>query len=149
MSWCAYIRNGKIYIPSDAITPDGILVGIEPIEVAGIDDEGALKSAVMAAILRGRRRIPAPSREDWKNDPVLKLAGVRTWSSFYKGTRQLCFMRRESGFEIVRLKPYERGFQTDETTRIILPADLPLERAVERIVEEIQREGGAVADPTA
>lgn len=140
MSWFVYIRKDRAYIPTSADTVDGIVIGVEPIEIADIDDTAALGSAVRAVIDRGRSVITKPPRDAWKNDPILALAGVKTWSAFYKGVRQLCFMRRDTGFEIVRLKPYERGFQTDEATRIQLPADLPLSQVVGRIVKEIQEQ---------
>lgn len=143
MSWFVYIRKQRVYIPSAAMTSDGILVGIEPVEMAPINDMDALKYAVQRLIARGRKPIAPMKSSDFECDPILEAAGVKSWSTFYKGTRQLIFMRGEIGFEIVRLIPYgqgERGYKTDEATRIKLPGDLPMAQVVERIVEEIQRE---------
>jgi hypothetical protein len=79
--------------------------------------------------------------DQFEKDPMLELAGVKTWSAFYKGAVQLCFMRGKSGFEIFRLMPYgsgNKGYRVDESTRIALSSELTLDAVVERIVEEIQ-----------
>lgn len=141
MSWFAYIRKGMVYIPSSAITTDGILVEIEPIETASVRDTSALRQAVVRVINRGRKLIPPPPLIAYENAPILALAGVKTWSGFYKGTVQIGFFCGESGFEIYGLKRYERGFTADESTRIKLGKDLPVELAIDRIVDEIQHAG--------
>jgi hypothetical protein len=146
MGWLVYIRKGKVYIPSTAVAKSGICFDVEPIEVADITDSESLRRSVAAVINRGRPSVPDPPRDAYKNAPILALAGVKGWTTFYKGTRQLLFMRGDSGFEIAEFIPYgqgEQGFKPDESTRIKLPGNFSMPQIIERIVAEIQRSGAA------
>jgi len=93
MGWSIYIRKDKVYIPTSVDTVDGMLMDAEPVEVAAIDQASAIRDAVVSVVDRGRRVVPAPLRDAYKNAPLLALARVKTWPVFYKGTIQLGFMR--------------------------------------------------------
>jgi hypothetical protein len=141
MSWSIDIRKGKVYIPSCGDTKEGIVLGIEPIEVADLGDVAGLRAALNNAINRGRKLVPLPSVDSFDKHPIHQLAGVKTWSAYYKGTRQLFLVRRDGSFEIFALKKGDRrGYVPDEPTREWITPDVPLAPAIDRIVERIQRE---------
>ena len=139
MGWSIYIRDGKVYIPTSAETLDGILIDVEPIEIAALDDAQAISDAVVAVVSRERRIVPAPPRDAYKHHPLLALAGVKTWHGFYKGATQLGFMRAEAGFEVFELKPHEHGgYVANEATREKLPGDWSAAQCANRIRARIQ-----------
>lgn len=140
MSWSVFIRKGKVYLPTAAITSDGIIVGISPVEVVSIDETDAVASAVERTLRRGQLKIPALTREELEASPTLEAAGVKKWSQFYRGAKQMGFMISKSGFEIFRLVPYRHGgYVVDEDSRVILDKEMPTEEVAARIGSEIQR----------
>lgn len=139
MGWSIYIRKGLVYLPTIAEAKSGFFLEIEPIEVADVNDKQAVREAVFATLARNRPVVPDPDPETYKMAPILALAGVKSWSTFYKNAKQLGVMRGESGYEIFRLKPYGRGFTSDETSRIKLPGNCTIAQVVDRVVDEIER----------
>jgi hypothetical protein len=137
MSWIAYIRKGFVYVPSSAITTDGIVVNRVPVEFASANDVGAIESIVRSSILRGVKTIEPPPVNAYLSDPLLYVAGVKTWSSLYKGCRQIGFFRGLDGFEVFRMRPLQRGYTTDESTRMRLSASVSLDQVVQSIAREI------------
>ncbi len=142
MSWPIHIRKGSVFISSCGDTREGIVLGIAPIEVTDLQDEAGLRVALTNVISRGRKLVALPPPDAFKNHPIHQLAGVKTWSAFYKGTRQLFLVRRDGSFELFALKKGDQGgYVPDEPTREWITPDVPLAPAIDRIVARIQREG--------
>ena len=132
MGWTAYIRKGKVFVPTSALTTDGLLINVEPIEMADVADRNAVARCVHAVIARGIRTVPAPDPREFSVSPMFALAGVASWSAFYKGAKQLGFMSGANGYEVFHLKKSEVAayYVVDESTRLKLPPELtPLEVA--------------------
>ncbi len=141
--WAIYVRKNQVFIPSSGDTKEGIVLDIEPIEVADLQDVAGVRVALTNVIARGRRLVPLPAPDAFNKHPVHQLAGVKTWSAFYKGTRQLFLVRRDGSFELFALKKGDQGgYVPDEPTRQWITPDVPLAPAIDRIVALIQRAGG-------
>jgi hypothetical protein len=135
--WLLILRKGQAFVPTMARTEAGFYMGIEPVEVVDAHDRVALEQAIIRVVKRGNPAVPTPSRADYskKESVLLKHAKVKSLSSFEKLAKSWKFSKREGAYFIV---PYRRredsGAEEDLERGEALPAEMPLEQVVHRLV---------------
>jgi hypothetical protein len=84
----AYLRNGLIYLHSLSKTVNGVWVLSKPvIKVDFLNDTGRLSQAVNEVLEGSDTGIAHPTSWSGLFDPVLKISGVKSKKTFYKGAK--------------------------------------------------------------
>lgn len=78
----AYLRNEMIFMHSLSETTAGVWILSEPVLTAAKNNSVSIGKNVYAALNNSRSKVPHPT--SWKGifDPVLTLAGVKTYKAF-------------------------------------------------------------------
>lgn len=83
----AYLFKEKIFLHSESQTIHGLWILSEPIIKVEKDDLEALGQSIQSVITGSKPGVAHPT--SWKGvfDPMLKVAGVKTYSAFAKGAK--------------------------------------------------------------
>lgn len=83
----AYKRGSQIFVHSSSRTTAGVWLLSEPVAAVAVDDPEELGRRILEALNASKDQVPHP--KSWKNlfDPVLHLAGVKSWSTFVKSAK--------------------------------------------------------------
>jgi len=83
----SYLRGNRVFTHASSKTTSGVWVLEPPASVAEVSDQKLLGQQVMQALDASRAGIPHPT--SWRGifDPILQLAGVKSWSTFVKSAR--------------------------------------------------------------
>jgi len=83
----AYKREDRIFLHASSRTTAGVWILTAPVLAPDRDDRAHLGSAVLHALEGSQEGIEHPT--SWKGiiDPVLQLAGVKSWDAFAKSAR--------------------------------------------------------------
>jgi hypothetical protein len=91
-----YFRNGSLFVHASSRSTDGVWVASEPfLKVEASANDVDLGGAVRGALDCSRTDIPHPTSWTGLLDPLLALAGVKSWSTFAKSA--LCAEVEEEG----------------------------------------------------
>jgi hypothetical protein len=98
----AYKRGSQIFVHSSSRTTAGVWLLSEPVAAVAMDDAEELGRRIRDALDASKDQVPHP--KSWKNlfDPVLHLAGVKSWNTFVKSAK--C-VEIEAANGVVRLIP--------------------------------------------
>ena len=83
---CAYLRKDKVILGPVSVTTAGVGVAVEPFLCIEVENIGKLGKGVLATLEKSQHGVPHPKQDQWKAllAPMLKAAGVKSWSSFAK-----------------------------------------------------------------
>ncbi|KPL66750.1 hypothetical protein SZ64_00710 [Erythrobacter sp. SG61-1L] len=82
-----YERGGKIYVHSSSKTTAGIWVINDPVMIVEKDDVEELGLSVRRCLDASREGVPHPKSFANLFDPVLALAGVKSFNTFVKSAK--------------------------------------------------------------
>jgi hypothetical protein len=134
--WLLTIRKTRVFVPTMAKTEAGFYMGIEPVEVVDATDREAVERAMIRAIARGNPVIPTPTRDNFPEDPLLKHANVKSLSTFERSAQTWKLSKRQGAYLIAPYKPGKEGGSVEDFDRTeAVPAEIPLETVVHRLVE--------------
>ncbi|MEH2484985.1 hypothetical protein [Bradyrhizobium sp. AZCC 2230] len=87
----AYLRRNKVIICPVSDTTDGVGVICAPVFDLEASDVSGVGAAVLEALQLSREGIPHPAPADWSKlfKPVLKAAGVGSWKTFVRSTKDV------------------------------------------------------------
>lgn len=82
-----YQRKTQVFIFAQSQTTAGVWIMEGAADAVDIGDPGQIGAVVSQALEVSKTNVPHPT--SWKGlfDPVLKLAGVKSWSTFVKSAR--------------------------------------------------------------
>jgi hypothetical protein len=83
----AYEWQGRIFLHPDSKTTAGLWIGSKPISSLDPSDPVELGRAVLAALADSKERVPDPSIWENLSTPLLKLAGAKSFSAFFRSAR--------------------------------------------------------------
>ena len=135
-----YRRKKQFLVHASSRTTNGVWILWDPcLAVPVTSDDRELQRAIRAALDGSRADVPHP--RVWKGllDPLLALAGVKSWSTFSKNAS--CIEIEEEGSRVIliptkNLGPDE-GFQADASRQIALDsASEELGSAVRRLLTQ-------------
>jgi hypothetical protein len=133
--WLIFVFKEQVFVPTMARTEAGFYIGIEPVEVVDLRDHAAVEQALMRAISRGNPSVPTPPRANFPKNPLLKYAKVKSDSSFDKVAKSWKLSKRDGAYLIVPYRPRkDRGQEEDTERGEAMPADLPLDAVVRRLI---------------
>jgi hypothetical protein len=86
---CAYLRKDKVILSPVSVTTAGVGVAVEPFLCIEVENAGELGKGVLSMLEKSQHGVPHPKQDQWKSllDPMLKAAGVKSWSSFAKSAK--------------------------------------------------------------
>ena len=84
-----YLRNNKLFVASMKEATTGMLIVSTPVIVVPQDDDTETRRAIETALANFISDVPHPAEHERNVDenPVLPLAGARTWKQFVVGTK--------------------------------------------------------------
>jgi hypothetical protein len=120
-----YHRRACYFLHPSSRTVDGFWVLTEPcVKLPDACSDAELGDAAVAALGASRNEVPNPPRGDTTSvlGPLLRAAGVKSWSSFAKGTSSVD-LRDEGGR--ISIIPYQNreprdGFRPDDANAIVI-----------------------------
>lgn len=137
MYCCCYLRRGFVYIPTEGMTKDGLLLVLEPIAVLRVEDTAGLRRAFIETIQRGNPAVPSVGRE-WTS-PMLARAGVSSWSAFARGAATWSIAEKDGVYQIGYYRRLPRnGWVPDESRTITFPAGTDVEEVCQRMITILQ-----------
>lgn len=110
LMWHFYVRRGFAYVPTVAKTDAGFFVDVPPVSVVALSDRQTLIGVLERAISSGNVSIRTPRRDQYPSVPaVAAAAGLKSWSTFEKGSRCFAIYKTAAGYEIPLLKMADTG----------------------------------------
>jgi hypothetical protein len=82
-----YERKGKLYIHSSSKTTAGVWVINAPVLAVDKEDTGAIGRAIRECLAASREGVPHPKSFASLFNPVLDLAGVKSFATFVKSAK--------------------------------------------------------------
>ena len=139
MKLTCYLRKGIVYIPTLGMIERGFYRYIEPVVVAQVSDREGLRKAILDTIARGNPLVPRIIGGDYGQHPMLKPAGLKSWSAFAKGAMPVSATEQDGIYKIVgqRKRP-DRGWHDDPEQIHILPAGSTVDDLCDRLIEFLQ-----------
>ena len=118
-----YFRKKMYLVSPSSKTTDGVWLLVEPcIAVPEASSNEELERAIRVSLDRSRTDIPHPRIWERRREPLLELAGVKSWSTFSKGAS--CLDVEDEGYRIVLVPTKNlgstKGFVDDLSRQIIL-----------------------------
>jgi len=83
----AYMKDGRIFLHASCKTTAGVWILCRPVLVWDRSDSGSLGEMIFDVLDGSQENVPHPKQ--WKGgfDPVMQLAGVKSWSSFARSAK--------------------------------------------------------------
>lgn len=123
-----YQRNNIFFIHASSKTEAGFWILSEPaIKIEAESSPEVLEQAIASALKASKENIDQPKSFDGIFEPILRLAGVRSWSIFAKNAK--C-VEVEEGREIITLIPTKNlgikaGFEPLQHLKMTHPVGKP------------------------
>jgi hypothetical protein len=121
----AYKREMKIYFHSDSKTTAGVWIATAPFVALEESDLPPRKGNCLREVLgHSQEGVPHPTRWDLF-DPMLKLAGVKSWSKFVKSTASCSVELEGDQFQFIPYKNLgpSKGYVQIQDRKMVISAD--------------------------
>jgi hypothetical protein len=137
--WLVFLFRQQILVPTMARTKAGYYMGIEPVEVVDSHNQQAIEQAIIRTVKRGNPSVPTPpGGTKFTKSLLLKYTKMKSISSFDKIAKSWKFAKRDGAFLIVPYRPrIDRGQEEDTERGEAIPAGVPLETAVHRLIQRV------------
>jgi hypothetical protein len=139
MMFHTYLRDGIVYVPTVAKREsEPVYTNIEPVAVIPVTNTEALRRALLDTIARKNVLIPAPKNP--RAAPILlKYAGVRSWSTFFRSASQWSIEEENGAYQIVGYRKHPDGYwQEDSSQKNEFPPGTTVEDVVDRTIVILQ-----------
>jgi hypothetical protein len=138
-----YLHKGTVYIPTLHEIERGFHRSHEPIDVVPAEDSTRLQQSLLAAVARGN---PPISRDDAailmrsKDQPLLKIARVRSYRAFDREAKGCWDLTHRGDFYKIRVKraTATEGWKDEPDKEIRFLPETSLEEAAALLVSMIQ-----------
>jgi hypothetical protein len=103
-----YMRRQQFLIHALSKTTDGVWILSEPCSALAIEcDDRGLGTAIRRTLEGSLPEVPHPSSWNKVFEPMLRLAGVKTWKAFATGSA--CIQIETDGNQVVLIPQTNRG----------------------------------------
>ena len=139
-----YLRGNNVFIPTMAKIPGAGHRGIDPVSVVPVSDIEALQRALKEAFDRGNPMLKTAVYADTPESSLLKLAGVKSFSTFARGTSTWSLGEKNGVFKISFWKKGPiRGWVPDPENSIELPPGSTENDVIDRMIAILQKAAAA------
>jgi hypothetical protein len=136
-----YLRDGVVYVPTlGRREREPVYTDIEPVGVAPIANTEAVRRALLDTIARKNPTIPDPDRKT-RDAPsiILKYAGVRSWSAFYRNASTWSIREDDGVYKIISYRKHPKGYwQQDPEQTVDFPPGTTLDQVIDRMIAILQ-----------
>jgi hypothetical protein len=139
-----YKRKGKFLFQSESKTTEGVWIGHEPNIIMETDSPTKeIGEALLKVINSSKIGVPHPT--DWKSFeknnvlPFIQLAGIKSWSSFIKGTLS-CSVEEDSGMIVIipSINHGKEGFEPSPEKEIKISSESSVEEIGKAILKRFE-----------
>jgi hypothetical protein len=141
MLYSCYLRNGIVYVPTLARRErEPVYTDIEPVGVVPVANTEAVRRTLLDTIARKNPTIPAPDRMTRDGPSILlKYAGVRSWSTFYRNALTWSIGEDDGVYKIISYCKRSKGYwQQDLEQPIQFPVGTTVDDVVDRMIAILQ-----------
>jgi hypothetical protein len=136
-----YLRDGLVYVPTLARRErEPVYTDIEPVGVVPVANTEAVRRTLLCAIARKNPTIPNPDQKA-RDAPsiILKYAGVRSWSAFYRNASTWSIREDDGVYKIVGYSKHPKGYwQQDPEQQMQFPVGTTVDDVVDRMITILQ-----------
>ena len=137
-----YLRDGIVYVPTVATRErEPVYTDIEPVAVVPVINTDAVRRALLDLIARKNVIMPTPDAKALRRAPIiLKYAGVRSWSAFFRNASTWSITQKNGTYEILgyRKHPTKKYWEEDPGQKIQFPAGTRVDDVVDRMIALLQ-----------
>jgi hypothetical protein len=134
-----YLRRSKIYIPSIAKDQSGVYIHIEPVSSISVADTLGFEDVFRKLIAQGNPLISNRPRDNKDASPILKVAGVKTFTAFAQGALVWGVDELNGCYTILPYKKGKpRGWVPDRERKIEFPPETAVNEISDRLISMIQ-----------
>ena len=140
MLFVCYLRNGIVYLPSEAKIRTGGYQDIDPIAVVPFEKTDDIRSAIKGIIARGNPIIESDNDLEFS---LFKYAGVSSWSAFDKNAFCWIVNNLTGPYKIVgQRKGVPRGWVDDPDQTVVLPMGATVDDLCDRLIAIVKAKAG-------
>jgi hypothetical protein len=133
----AYLRQGRVFIPTFALVDKGLYRDIEPVAVVDVSETEAMRRAFRETIARGNP--PAgPYPQPNPLPVVVKYAGLKSWSAFARGASPWIIDARDGHYQIIGHQRKPNNFAVDPEQTVDFPQGTTLDEVIDRLIAILQ-----------
>jgi hypothetical protein len=138
MHFSLYLRQGTVFVPTTGLVDRGPYREMEPVAVAPVSNPEAVRQAIRAAISRGNPPAPRYPPGGHPQPIVVRYAGVKSWSTFVRGTLTWGINERDGEYQIIGYSRDPDGWREDPEQKVVLPVGSTLDTVIERMIAILQ-----------
>jgi hypothetical protein len=134
------VRNGRGYVPTEAVVEGGPYILVEPIYTVNLTAREVIE-ALKSVIDAGHPEFSSLTHEEWqrRKDPILEVAGVRSWKELAKGGASYTIEWSEDSVTLYVSRLDHKGrFEVDPTKTNTFPRQTPIETIVGAILKDVR-----------
>ena len=136
-----YLRDYVVYVPTLARRArEPVYTHIEPVGVVSIANAEAVRRTLLETIARKNPTIPDPDQKA-RDAPsiILKYAGVRSWSAFYRNASTWSIREDDGVYKIIGYRKHSKGsWLQDLEQEIQFPAGTTVDEVIDRMIAILQ-----------
>jgi hypothetical protein len=139
--WGLYLRKQVVFVPTTGkLDEEPIYREMEPIEVAPLSNPDEVRRALLSAIARGNPSAPRYTPGNFPPPAVLKYAGVKSWSTFERGTSAWAIEQTDGAYQIVGHRRHaKKGYwEQDPQQKLKFPPGTSVEAVIDRMIAILQ-----------
>ena len=136
-----YLREGVVYVPTVATRErEPVYTNIEPVAVVPVVNTDAVRRALLDSIATKNIVIPTPDPKALRKPPIiLKYAGVRSWSAFFRNASTWSITQKDGSYQILGYRKHPKNYwEEDPNQKIQFPADATMDDVVDRMIAILQ-----------
>jgi hypothetical protein len=141
MLFTCNLRDGVVYVPTmGRRKSEPIYTTIEPVSVVSLSSPEDVRRALLETIARRNVVIPDPDPNALRAPSlILKYAGVRSWSAFYRNASTWSIIEDDGVYKILNYRKHPKGYwQPDLAHEIQFPGGTTVDDVVDRMIAILQ-----------
>ena len=138
MVYICYLRKRVVYLPVLAKEKRGGHRTIDPVAVAPVSDEDALRRAFHETIAQGNPVVTTALQPNYPEFVVLKHAGVKDYTTFTRGTLTWIIEKKSGEYRIIGQRRLRGAWVDDPDQTIALPQGAGVDDLIERMIGILQ-----------
>jgi len=140
----AYLRKGRVFIPTLGLVTRGLYRDIEPVTIVDVSEADTLRRTFRETAARGHPPT-GPYPQPNPLPVVAKHAGVKRWGDFAREASPWTIQERNGIYRIMGYRREPNNWAEDPEHTINFPLGTGLDRVIDRMIEVLQ--GAARVSP--
>ncbi|MFZ3361033.1 MAG: hypothetical protein WCA56_05410 [Xanthobacteraceae bacterium] len=130
-----YLRRGVLFLPTTGRVEKGHYRNAEPVAVVPISNTEGAREALRATVARGNPPTPHYQPGNYPPSPILKYAGVKSWSIFARDAKTWSIHEENEIYQIVGYRKHAKGYWVEDSDqKIDFPPGTTVDAVIERMI---------------